>query len=166
MNLPELDLKQLGINDRCMPFDGATMDVLEKDKDAVDIMSRLFELFRKMKYEFYSPGNSPRRRACGEMYYPFVIVPPYCEEHTLLYNFCKDDAVLIKAYSECVSALTEKAVAIKYRIMNAQKLELLSSPEFANGVILKSKALNQKGMQIVLDSYKNIPEEILGRLHF
>lgn len=166
MNLPELELKHLGINDRFMPFDGATMDVLERDKEAVDIMSRLFELFYKMKYEFSSPGNSLRRRVCGEMYQQFIIPIEHPEEYFPLFYFCKADAVLMKEYTDCISALTQKAIAIKYRIMNAPKLELLSSPEFANGVILKSKALNQKGKRIVIDSYLNIPEEILGRLHF
>lgn len=165
MTLPELEFRQLDVNENCLPFAGDTMDILEKDKEAMETMKKFYALFTKVKFEFSSPGNSFRRRVCAEMYKPFVI-EKCIDEYSPLLNLCKDNPVLMDEYSPLVAELTQKAVAIKYRVMDAQKLKLLSSPEFANGVILKSKKLNTEGMRVVIDSYSNIPEKILERLRF
>lgn len=165
MILPELEFRELGVNENCLPFAGDTMDVLEKDNEAIETLKRFYALFTKVKFEFASPGNSFRRRVCGEMYKPFVI-EKYIGEYTPLLNLCNDNPALMDEYTSLATELTQKAVAIKYRVLNAQKLKLLSSPEFENGVILKSKKLNAKGMQVVIDSYSNIPKRILGRLRY
>lgn len=165
MTLPELEFRELSVNENCLPFAGDTMDVLERDNETIETLKRFYTLFTKVKFEFSSPGNSFRRRVCGEMYKPFVI-EKYIDEYSPLLNLCKDNPVLMHEYTPLVAELTQKAVGIKYRVMNAQKLKLLCSSEFANGVILKSKKLNAEGMRIVMDSYLNIPKEILGRLRF
>jgi len=165
MNLPEIRFSEVADNEFCSPFDGRTLALLETDEEAREILHYFASLYDERPTSRSVPGYSLRRKIASEL--------------NRFGRFHQNENYDISIYSEPLNKVAEiaqcdkllerllyMASQHKVRTLNSHQLNLLAYPEYANGILFKSKILTANGMRFTIDTFTNFPQEIYHKIRF
>ncbi|MFI3221871.1 MAG: hypothetical protein QX191_02425 [Methylococcaceae bacterium] len=155
------------------PYELSVVEFIVKDSEGSLLLDEFLDLYEAIKYEFSSPGNSDTRRLINDLNWYYLDNP--AGSWTYLNNteartpdfhiISKGNDLLNNDYDRLMIKLLAKAATYKFRELNDEQLQLLSTIDINKGCLLTSSKLNKDGMKVVLNSFTNMPLGLMDILY-